>query len=116
MTLEEKVTRGRATYISRIEYESQSQTLVVALVDDPEKSEMPNRTLTFSKVQSYSESAHEDVSEDYLESLLGLDERSIGSNLVAYLIATDAREVSFDSAEVPIIEDVVSSPTRFSPS
>jgi hypothetical protein len=106
MKLEQKITRGRASYVERMAHDPQSRTLTVFLVDDPEVCSEASRLLSFSSVRDYQEELFDDTEAGMLENLLGIDQHHPETGGVVFRITTIGREVAFFSPNPPRLIDV----------
>jgi hypothetical protein len=108
MSLEEMVTRGRISYISRIVHDLAQRRVTINFLKDPEENQI-NRILTFSDVEDFSEEEFEDEDVkngiEVIESLIGLDEYT-ENETVRNVVRTELREMIFSTREKPQIEDV----------
>jgi hypothetical protein len=105
-TLEEFITEmGRVIFIHRMKFDVNQGLFTLDLKFDPE-SEYIDKTLTFRDVQDFSETLDDDeeITTDYVDSIIGLDQYS-----ARYVLKTDVREIIFSSLATPEISLVKNS-------
>lgn len=104
MSLEQQVTRGYVTCIYPMNRAFHPNELVLELVDDPATGKA-TRLLEFSGIEDYSEQWDEEAGREELQQLIGSDEYPKGKH-TRYVIALDAVEMIFTSAETPVIVEL----------
>ncbi len=108
MNLEERITKGRVSYIGSIEYKPAERRLIIKFLKNPEQNQI-DRILTFSGIEDFSEEEFEDedveAGNEVKDSLIGLDEYS-ENEMAKYVVHTELREMIFRTKENPLIEVV----------
>jgi len=108
MTLEQRITRGRVSYISNIEHDMTQRRITIKFLKDPNENHI-DQILTFSGVEDFSEEEFEDedvkVGIEVIDQLIGLAEYP-EEEYVRYVVHTDLREIIFRTNENSQIEAV----------
>lgn len=99
-SLEARITRGNASYLSHIKYDAEHRSLKLHFVVGP-GSDVIDRILIFRSIQNYSEQFH-DEGEYIIEGLIGLTEELLG-DWREYCVHTDIREITFSTRLTPEI-------------
>ena len=97
-----KLIANSSTYVSSIVYDINERTLVIELVDNPDKMNL-SRRITFPGILSYKETNMEEEPDDEcMDDVVGIDYTSNG-----VCIHTYKKEISIEVEGEPHAEDII---------
>ena len=103
-TLEERITKGRAQYLTFFKLNEQSNGLRIGLTSSPETSTKPDQALEFTAIGTARIEWH-DRDDASMETLMGATEASFGTGFL-YCLNTDQREITLTTQSPPTIQHV----------
>jgi hypothetical protein len=104
MSLEEKITKGKVSYIHSFNYDGIKDQMQINLLYNPENPSFINLMLTFYNVSDLYIEQIEKEDEDYLQQIIGIDEYK-EENTVKYVIQTDIKTIIFKTETEPLIKE-----------